>query len=389
LKEIAEPYGRIRQAKQQANSRFGPAVARFPVEVAAGKTISFSGAIKTQDVDGFATLWWRADGERPPPLAFDNMSQGAPRGTTNWKHYAFELEIPEETRNINFGVLLSGSGKAWFDDLHIEVDGEPYVDEELFDLDFEGEKLHGFMLTAPGYQGTLDADVAATGKQSLRIEREPAKPGVDPAEAVGLATNVLARLEGSRETYTKETSKKDFAWARQNARVVLQCMQMRAGTVQRDKSMAVNVEWIAEMNPAAHLVLWAHNGHIGKTLPMMGGHLAHALGDAYVAVGFSTSEGTYTARSGMRGALATHDLAEPPKSSVEALLSKTGEPRLILDLRRAEAGDAGSGWIAEARPFRSIGAAAMERQFFPARLGQIFDLLVHIETTTAAVQMER
>src|SRR5262245_2388592 len=83
-----------------AQSSFGVATATFPVSVAAGRKIMFSGAIKTRDVDGFAGLWWRADGPKGV-LAFDNMQGRAPTGTSDWKRHEIVLEIPREAVNIN------------------------------------------------------------------------------------------------------------------------------------------------------------------------------------------------------------------------------------------------------------------------------------------------
>ena len=57
----------------------------------------------------------------------------------------------------------------------------------------------------------------------------------------------------------------DIDWAIQDARIVLQAMQMRANEVPRDRSMAENVKWILDHNPKAKIVLWAHNGHVATT----------------------------------------------------------------------------------------------------------------------------
>src|SRR5215469_13255674 len=57
---------------------FGVGTATFPVEIAAGHTITFSGYIKTDNIArGYAGLWWRIDGEKggyPRMLGFDNMN---------------------------------------------------------------------------------------------------------------------------------------------------------------------------------------------------------------------------------------------------------------------------------------------------------------------------
>jgi len=107
---------------------FGVATSFFPMDFARGKKLRYSGHIKTEDLkDGHAGLWWRVDGLQEPTIAFDNMADRGPKGTTDWQEYVIELDIPEEGSNINFGVLLVGTGKAWFDSLQIVLDGNPYA----------------------------------------------------------------------------------------------------------------------------------------------------------------------------------------------------------------------------------------------------------------------
>ena len=109
-------------------SGFGVANHIFPLEMARGKKIRFSGYIKTDSVSrGFAGLWWRVDGKNKM-LAFDNMADRGAKGTTPWQRYEIDLPVDSAAVNIVFGVLFAGNGTAWFDDLHIELDGQPFVD---------------------------------------------------------------------------------------------------------------------------------------------------------------------------------------------------------------------------------------------------------------------
>lgn len=120
--------GCLRIESVSASRTFGVATSFFPIDFARGKKLRYSGYIKTEDVkDGHAGLWWRVDKAPQLVAAFDNMAERGPRGTTDWQEYVIELDIPEEGSNINFGVLLTGTGKAWFDDLRIVLDGEPYA----------------------------------------------------------------------------------------------------------------------------------------------------------------------------------------------------------------------------------------------------------------------
>ena len=113
-----------------SEGNFGVGTSTFPFNEAKGKHITFTGYIKSQDVKyGYAGLWWRVDGKNQRVLGFDNMSNRGVKGTTNWKKYKIELDVDKNATNINFGVILSGDGTAWFDDLNIKVNGELYKQE--------------------------------------------------------------------------------------------------------------------------------------------------------------------------------------------------------------------------------------------------------------------
>jgi erythromycin esterase-like protein len=316
------------------------------------------------------------------------MSDRGPRGTSDWAHYSLELDVPAETSNINFGMLKPGQGKAWFDSLAIELDGEPFQDAQLFDLDFEGG-LRGFSAFAPGYQNRIDDAVAHGGSRSLRIEPTASAPdAMDARQAAKGAREVLEELEAGRELLLAERGAKEVDWALHNARIVEQCMRSRGDGAWgvRDECMAENVEWILEQAPDARIVLWAHNGHIWRMPGTMGAHLAKRFGADYLPIGFSTSEGRYSAMA--EGGLRDNPLAAPPADSIESLLDAAGQPRLVLDLRTSVNGSADSGWLRKSSPFRSIGALAMEQQFFPLVPADAFDVLVHVRTTTPAVQLD-
>ena len=65
----------------------------------------------------------RIDGENGQQLGFDNMQDRAIKGTTDWKKYEIVLDIPSNSKSINYGLLLGGEGKVWFDNLELkEVD---------------------------------------------------------------------------------------------------------------------------------------------------------------------------------------------------------------------------------------------------------------------------
>ena len=384
-RSIYRDVGRLEQA---GTAGFGVATGTFPVGAAAGRTIRFSGAIRTQDLDGFAGLWWRADGPSGV-LAFDNMQMRGPRATSDWARYEIVLEVPRETVNINFGVLMPGKGTAWFDDLQVEIDGKPY-DADQFDFGFESGEIRGLFTPASDYLVRVDDTTASRGTRSLRIEwRLPTLstgPPVNASEASRRFREIVTRMERARAEYLARADAKAVDWAIQNARIVHQYAQMKAGQVSRDESMARNVKWILDTAPeGTRIVLWAHNLHVGRV--DQGAHRAMGayLDDWYrtdqVIVGFAVNRGDYTAVGRGTGP-GPHPLATAESGSYEEAFASLGVPRFVLDIRQARAGDPVAGWLRAPGRLRNIGAVALDQQFQPANLGQLFDLVVFLDETT-------
>ncbi len=171
--------------REKFAASFGVATGTFPVKDALGKTVRLSEWIKSENVQsGYAGLWWRVDGpEKGKPLSFDNYqtsyigevptsNNGIVRGaigTSGWTQYQLELPVPAGATNINFGLLLTGTGTAWFDALGIELDGVPWNDPQRFDLDFESTTAKGFYTGGNGYKVGVDNTTSWTGSQSLKM----------------------------------------------------------------------------------------------------------------------------------------------------------------------------------------------------------------------------
>lgn len=67
-------------------------------------------------------------------------------------------------------MLLTGTGIAWFDNPGVELNGKPYTNPQLFDLDFEAPILKGFAGGGTDYETSLDNTAAWTGRQSLKLQ---------------------------------------------------------------------------------------------------------------------------------------------------------------------------------------------------------------------------
>ncbi len=393
---LTQAIEQMKVTPQLQGPSFGVATAKFPHEAAAGKRVRYSGYIKTKDITrGWAGLWWRVDGASGV-LAFDNMQGRGPTGTTDWKRYEIELPVAAEVTNINFGAILTGDGSAWFDGLEVTLDGKPYLEKTGFDLDFESPAVAGFHTGGNGYQVELDKTAFQSGKQSLLMRHvgtssDTAK-SVDPKVAMTAWRGVLSHLEDSRNSYAqKGIAAPELEWVIQNARVVLQCIQMNANEVQRDVSMAQNIKWILDHNPNAKIVLWAHNGHVAKNFvwgyKTMGSALREMFGEQMVVFGFAFNQGSFQAIERGKG-LRDFTISPAPAGSLDATLAATGIPLLAIDLRKIPKGSPAETWLSQPHKSRNIGAmyaTDMDNQFLiDLKAPDSFDVLLFVDKTTAA-----
>jgi erythromycin esterase-like protein len=401
LELVERTYKEVAGLRHSANGgpNFGVVTATFPLKVAVGKHIKYSGFVRTEGItEGHAGLWWRVDGEPGKPLlAFDNMQDRGAKGTTPWTRYEISLDVPASARNIVFGVLHPGNGTAWFDSLQVGIDGVPYTDTALFDLGFESSTVHGFFIGGRGYEIQLDKSVAHSGSQSLRSNfvgnpfSKPDGNAVDEKQLTRDCKKILDHLESRRSEFVKQSVPKDIDWAIQNSRLVLQFMQLKIGEKSRDESMAENVKWIADHSPGAKLVLWAHNAHVSYAGPSgfdpMGGYLRKRFRNELVNFGFAFNEGSFQA---VEQGKSLHDftVGPAPEGSLDRALAAAGIPLLALDLRQAPDHGPVAEWLSQSRASRSIGAIYSESnsQAFLTlmRPRQNFDVILFVEKTTAA-----
>jgi len=376
---------------------FGVATWTFPVKQAAGKQVRYSGYVRTADVTrGFAGLWWRVDGKDGKVLAFDNMQTRGAKGTTDWQQYVIELPVAADAVNINFGALHTGDGRAWFDGLNVELDGEPFVDQNQFDFDFESGPPMKFYSGGLGYQVFIDKHSSHSGGQSLQMQYAGGpQPTQQPkSQKLARATweGVVRHLEQSAPDYDKKgVDNREVRWAVQNARVVLQCLQMLTNEVSRDESMAANVKWILDQSPGAKIVLWAHNGHVARGgmggYQAMGSHLGKVYGNEMVVFGFTFNQGSFQAVQ-QGGMLKDFTVPPAPPGSLDATLASVGAQVLALDMRRVPSGSPLGAWLGEPHKTRFIGALYSDDLAFNAlsevTASQSYDALLFVEKTTAA-----
>ncbi|HMN46367.1 MAG TPA: hypothetical protein PKE27_17445 [Povalibacter sp.] len=104
-------------------SGFVTVMQTFGAEDYRGKRMRFSADVRADSVTEGGGLWMRIDGAAAKMLAFDNMQSRPIKGTRDWQRYSVVLDVADEASAINFGLLMSGKGRLWMDDLKLEPVG--------------------------------------------------------------------------------------------------------------------------------------------------------------------------------------------------------------------------------------------------------------------------
>lgn len=169
----------------------------------------------------------------------------------------------------------------------------------------------------------------------------------------------------------------------------------------RDRAMAATVAWLLEYESRDRIVVWAHDGHVQRsvrdrrwgTAPSMGTRLAERFGDEYYALGFDFAAGTFRAVDLREdGELGPCSLGAPPAEAATRLFAAAEPPRWVLDFDRVD--DARlADWLDRPRAVRSVGWAHDDEQEHDRHhnaytLPEAFDGLAFVRETTSAIPVD-
>ncbi|MFP5277327.1 MAG: erythromycin esterase family protein [Acidobacteriota bacterium] len=199
----------------------------------------------------------------------------------------------------------------------------------------------------------------------------------------------------------------DYLTAEQNARLVQKAEHyyrtMFSGGAEswnvRDRHMSETLEWLLQVRPAAKVVVWAHNSHLGDArgteMSERGevnlGQLARErYGDEVFALGFTTHSGEVTAASAWDEPAERRIVRPALRDSYEALFHDTQIPVFLLPMHDSII----QPLFDRPRLQRAIGvvyAPESERisRYFHGRMSAQFDAVIHIDRTKALVPFER
>ena len=163
----------------------------------------------------------------------------------------------------------------------------------------------------------------------------------------------------------------------------------------RDACMAENtLWWLDQLGENSRIIVYAHNGHVVRGWPEtqsvhLGEHLSNAYGEEYIAIGFSTCEGTCTAMNPEIGQVGDLSLPGPSAGSYESVLCRTERADFFVDLRTLEPETAAFNWMNTPREFKAVGSLpdvvdgkVTSAYAIDCALPVLFDVLVHIEVTS-------
>jgi hypothetical protein len=110
--EISHDGNRVVQLRLRSGHEpagFGALVQSIASTCYLDRKVSFTAALRAQEVAGWAGLWMRVDGPRMA-LTFDNMQDRPLHHTTAWIEAEIVLDVPSEATEVHFGALLTGAG---------------------------------------------------------------------------------------------------------------------------------------------------------------------------------------------------------------------------------------------------------------------------------------
>ena len=113
----------------------------------AGKKLKMTAYVKTENIIDWCGMWCRVDAAGGKgSFDFDNMGDRPIKGTTDWKKYEIIVNVPKDAEAVAYGVLVSGKGTAYFDDVTFEVlgpaDAEPYNNASKSKMSDKPENLN-------------------------------------------------------------------------------------------------------------------------------------------------------------------------------------------------------------------------------------------------------
>jgi hypothetical protein len=110
------------KSKDDHPKDFGTLMQVSDAKAFTGKRVILTAFVKTAKVAGTVGVWMRVDGKDGEMIALDNMDDRPIKGNSNWKEYSVVLDVPKDSKDLAYGVLIQGgAGELWIDDVKLAV----------------------------------------------------------------------------------------------------------------------------------------------------------------------------------------------------------------------------------------------------------------------------
>ncbi len=107
-------------SKDKEGKSWGTLMQIFSAEKYRGKRVRLQARIKTRDISAWAGLWMRVDSPSSSG-AFYNSEDKPIKGSADWQLRSVVLDVAPDASAIAFGVIETGSGEIWLDDIKLDV----------------------------------------------------------------------------------------------------------------------------------------------------------------------------------------------------------------------------------------------------------------------------
>ncbi|MFN6378625.1 MAG: erythromycin esterase family protein [Flavobacteriales bacterium] len=246
-----------------------------------------------------------------------------------------------------------------------------------------------------------------------------------PEQLDSLRTDGFARMDSIHNILLKnkaallKSDSVDFYFAQQVVETIKQKLSyfriedFNRAYSYRDSSMAENIRWIRNVNGGGKIMLWAHNGHIGKgsfsddfkSGNWMGTHLKNLYGKAYFNIGFSFNEGGFCAHSPESSNIfylmysftksvfkdepwpINENFVEPYKKSIlTQTFSQLGSPIFFLDFEKLSEHQNILSFVNKEYPHYEAGAVYIKENsaLWTTNLYELFDAIIYIDKVMPA-----
>lgn len=234
----------------------------------------------------------------------------------------YNTTVPEERKVKFFGIDLQINDRGWegLKDFYTKVNPQKLIDLDSLQIQAEkGTKLVYNVLS----------DKRNEGSALLK-------------DALPKALAVMNDLVLNEGKYKFLTTEKEYDENLMNIKLIIEEIYKNTANVGmlRDYYMAENIlNLLSQEKPNTNVVVWAHNGHIGKKEGFMGYNLAQVLGNAYYAIGFEFYSGSFQAKtydmslSVKEMNIGIKSVGAPPVESMPWYFNQTGKEKLFIDFQ--------------------------------------------------------